>query len=321
MKLREIKDENINISKKFGEKGFYTSDDTMFSEAVTMINQFIQGKKDNIKTNDMLIIFRDGKILIYEDFPVQMESVLKITESAKFGDTVMTPELIDIKTLYFTSSRDKIFLQENDKFIWFFRNKWNFGLYFDFTGSVDKETINRELASKFRYLEFINIYKNITDAFDIEHLINEGWFPFIDLIRNKRLSILRKYFEYEGEKREKLINSFINDYDRIKISAMVEDWLKIPEFKEKEKEIKTAVDAYLFGDTESALNMLSGLTDKFENINEENYKIYRKKYPLALPKPFFNFMINREKDGNSEHKKRVVCLQNMLILDMLAWLK
>ena len=82
----------------------------------------------------------------------------RCTTGVKAGRVVYENQIIDITSVRFEDSEFNLDIQDGDKFIWLFRDKWAFGLYFDFTGTLETEDLWDKLGHCYKMVKYHTIY-------------------------------------------------------------------------------------------------------------------------------------------------------------------
>ena len=152
-----LKGETVNVIQKI----FITSNDDIFQSAIQLINQFCDDLFKESELNRILVIIKnDKKALIYKNYPCTIKMRIKKNNLNK-GDIIYEKDVLDISEVIFEDAKVGININDGDKIIWLFREKWRFGLYLDLSGKLKKELLNKDLGSCFRYLRYYNLYNNL----------------------------------------------------------------------------------------------------------------------------------------------------------------
>ena len=114
-----------------------------------------------------------------------MKFIIRAKKPVKAFQLVYQNDIIDIIGVKFSDAIFNLDIENGDKFIWLFRVNWKFGLYFDFSGRLDISKLPSELAECYRHLEYLDIYSFLESEKQVKELIDEGWFPFIQLIGSR----------------------------------------------------------------------------------------------------------------------------------------
>lgn len=302
-------------------KAFITSDNSLFFSAVNMISSFVPGIDISSELNKILIIINnENKANIYLNYPLSMNihfkpNVLKKqNDIIKKGTVIFKNEILDMTEIVFKDGVINLDIQDSNKIIWLFRLNWRFGLYFDFTGNLLKNTIGQELASYYRYLSYINIYEEIEKETNDEIIFKNGWFPFIQLIINDDYNHIIRFIKYEDKKRLTLMQSILIKYDEKMLNEMCDNWWKTEIFMRKREILKAGIEAYLQKTNSGYITSIKTLSTEIEDIiktsieknndlkmNKKKFKEYIKerglnkfktKTSMFFPEMFYEYLSN-----------------------------
>jgi hypothetical protein len=223
-----------------------------------------------------LIVIKNEKAFIYKDFPLAIKCKLKVSKQR--GDLIYRNEIIDISEINFSDAVFDLNINNGDKFVWLFRVNWRFGLYFDFTRKLKVDSLYEELGNHYRYLQYLNIYSFIQNNNLFEELIEEGWFPFIQLISEGYFQKLIAYF-LEDKKYLFHLNGILRYFNEEKIDKLSDNWWKNEIICNKRKIIEAGISAYFLGTDEGYINSIKTLSTEIEGILRVAYFSDHKKNP------------------------------------------
>ena len=180
----------IMITKKFIsslEENFYTY-------STNMLSLFIWGNIWDHLNRILIIIKEDNTAKIYRKFPMSVWIIAK--QDIKAGSLIWKRQIADIESIEFNDSEYEIEIEQWDKIIWLFRIDWRFWLYFDFSKTLNPTNLSKELGSCYRSLAYYNLYSFLDDKDNFDFLLQDWWFPFIQ-INDERFERLIQYYKEE----------------------------------------------------------------------------------------------------------------------------
>ncbi|NQU83466.1 MAG: hypothetical protein HQ536_02030 [Parcubacteria group bacterium] len=307
-------------------RALLTSDDPNFhiySEQIS--NVFLN--KIQISPNDvyqfLVIIHEDLSADLYiNNFQVALE--VRTKREVKQGEIITQSDIADIGKVRFPH----ITITEMDKVIYCFKISWRFGLFFDLsprvqpadtphfipTEKLDVEEMSSSIGELYRYLSFYHVYKVLESDSQFEEMMNDGWFPFTEIIAGEYKKLSETYqnkFDFENK-----IKHFVNEFNDERIKKLTNKWWKNEIFNNKKALIEAGINAYLQNTSEGFVNCIKNLctemegilrelylteTGKGNNVNSNeliNYIIEKAKnktgsgYSLLLPIPFLKYLQN-----------------------------
>jgi len=307
--------ENVNEKESVEvlTKALLTSDQKEFYEYIEQISNTFLGKAKvfaDYTYQFLIVIHEDLSADLYvNDFPVVV--IIRAKRDIKKGELISQNDIADIKSLNFPNIK----IEKTDKIIFCFKVGWKFGLYFDLDRRhyLEINKMWQELGSLYRYLQFDYIYKILESKTKFNEMINDGWFPFIEIIGEDYKKIYKLYqnkFDFNN-RMKKIIDSF----DKNRIERIKSKWWKNKIFKDKQPLIEAGIEAYLQNVESGFINCIKNLSSEIEGIirinylNETgrgkasfseliNYLINKGKaksgsnYSLFLPIPFLKYLKN-----------------------------
>lgn len=247
-------------------KGFFNSDQEEFHTYISHICSIYLNKYVwiNNLTSFLIIIHDDNTADIYlNNLPIIIK--VRPKRDLKRSEIIKKKDIVDINELRFKG----INIKENDNIVFCFKVGWKFGLYFDFyqgngTKKIDIEELYKDLGRYYRYITFQNEYSILKNKKVFNRMLNDGWFPFIQLIGGdfEKLSII-----YEEEKYfDSLLQDFIKQFDKNRIYSFVNKWWKNKYFEEKQPLLEAGINAYLKNSQEGFINCIKTLFSEIEGI-------------------------------------------------------
>ncbi len=243
----------IMITKKFIsslEENFYTY-------STNMLSLFIWGNIWDHLNRILIIIKEDNTAKIYRKFPMSVWIIAK--QDIKAGSLIWKRQIADIESIEFNDSEYEIEIEQWDKIIWLFRIDWRFWLYFDFSKTLNPTNLSKELGSCYRSLAYYNLYSFLDDKDNFDFLLQDWWFPFIQ-INDERFERLIQYYK-EEKKYELHVNELIEWFNKEKIEAIVRYWWQNPVLNSKKNIIEAGIGEY-FKD----INCIKNLSSEIEWI-------------------------------------------------------
>ncbi|MDY6839838.1 MAG: hypothetical protein SWH78_17910 [Thermodesulfobacteriota bacterium] len=207
----------------------------------------------------------NGGDVYFNEIPINILMLSK--RSLKKGEMVYSNDIADIKELVF----DNIKIKETDKIIYCFKVGWKFGLYFDLhreNNPLILKNVQLELGSMFRYLSFQYVYDTIDSELNFDALVNDGWFPFIELLGSEFKEISEAYKSAPPSLER--ANNIIDKFDKERIDKVSVKWWKNPLFFEKKLLLETALNAYIQNTNEGFISCIKIVLTELEGILRHN---------------------------------------------------
>jgi hypothetical protein len=182
-------------------KGFVTSDTLPFYSFVQGIyNAYLKEYVSLENCNKFLIIRKKDKSadIYINDFNII--TYIRTKKSLDAGTLVHKNDVADITKLTFQN----ISIEKTDAVIFCMRVGWKFGFYFNFIANpgykekteLDVEDMYCELGYEYRNMLFEHEYNLISNNKLYPKMLEDGWFPFIELIGGDYLE-LSNYYEFD----------------------------------------------------------------------------------------------------------------------------
>ena len=247
--------------------GALISDDPLF---YTYIDQISSIFLKNILVNSIyqfLVILHDNLTadVYFNEIPVKILMLSK--RSLKKGEMVYSNDIADIKELVF----ENIKITETDKIIYCFKVGWKFGLYFNLhreNNPLILKNVQLELGSMYRYLSFQYIYDIIDSELNFDALVNDGWFPFIELLGSEFKEISEAYKSAPPSLER--ANRIVEKFNKERIDKISSKWWKNPIFLGKKLLIETALNAYIRNTNEGFITCIKIVLTELEGILRHN---------------------------------------------------
>lgn len=228
-------------SGKIIQKAFVTSLNKQFSTfANNLLGCFINGPIENSVNTVLIRLKNKTEAHIYRKFPLSLQ--VRTKGDIKKGMAVMEEHISDILGVSFNDDIIDLNPQDGEQFIWLFRSKWIFGLYFDLTGELSQSNLLTELGSCWKQLHYLSEYTFMETNRYFEKMLSDGWFPFIAL-RGHKLKILMMYYE-EDCKHKTHLDTIINSFTEHALNNITQYWWRNEHFKQKKQMITDAITAY-----------------------------------------------------------------------------
>lgn len=264
---------------KVAVKGFITSNEKFFFTGIRDIyGIFLQPFIQLEECNRFLILrHKDKSVDIYiNDF----KQLLRFISKSKMntGQLVKKTDIADIQALEFPDIK----ISKTDAIIFCMRVGWKFGLYFNFTANpnpaggieLDLSQINNELGYAYRFLLFEEEYELIKNQELYPKMLNDGWFPFIELI-GADYQELSNLYSYQWLDQ---IDGFLKKFDKDRIDKMTKSWWSKKQFQDKRELIEAGISAFLQDNNSGYINCINTLYPQIEGImGFEFYKAHGRK--------------------------------------------
>jgi len=243
--------------------GTLISDDPLF---YTYIDQISSIFLRNILVNaiyQFLVIIHDNLTadVYYNEIPIK---ILMLSKRAfKKGEMVFNNDIADIKELVF----ENIKISDTDKLIYCFKVGWKFGLFFDLhreNNPLNIKNIQLDIGAMYRYLSFQYVYDIVDSEMNFETLVNDGWFPFIEILGSDFKEISEAYKNYPPLLER--ANRIIEKFDSERINKISSKWWKNTIFAEKKMIIETALNAYAQDTNEGFITCIKIIVTELEGI-------------------------------------------------------
>ncbi|CAN7343767.1 hypothetical protein LJR153_001998 [Paenibacillus sp. LjRoot153] len=259
-----------NDNLKVLVNAFVHSDQKEFYGYVKQISDYYLNSffsQDNI-LSFLILAHKDGTTDIYvNDIPLVLNIVAK--KKINSGDTVFHSDIVDIQSLTF----DNITISEDDIIIYCFKKGWKFGLYFDFRQIENGHLLNihelsQVLGKHYRYLSFQEEYSILENQSLFNIMMEDGWFPFIQLVGGEyeRISKAYLYKEKASEIFSILINEVVDKYDSALILSISTKWCDNEVFNEKGNILSAGIEAFLTNTPSGYINCIKTLYTEIEGI-------------------------------------------------------
>lgn len=309
-----------------------TSDEPEFYTYVDQISNIFLAKpgiSTNATSKFLVLIHQDLSADLYiNDFKVV--AWIRTKRAIQKGESVRRNDIADMGKLEFPDIK----ITKTDKVICCLKVGWKFGLFFDLDRRKDLDfgEMSLVLGALYRYLSFQHVYKILESEAPFKEMINDGWFPFIEII-GEEFEILSKAYRNEFDFKNR-IGKLVDSFDRARIERIINKWWGNKIFKDKQSLIEAGVNAYLHDNNDGFINCIKTLSSEIEGILRFHYlsetgrgnkvklqdllqHIIEKgrtksgsDYSLFLPLPFFmylkdsvfaNFNLESSKVGLSRH--------------------
>lgn len=273
--------------------GSLISDDPLF---YTYIDQITSIFFRNILVNatyQFLVIIHDNLTadVYYNEIPIKILMLSK--RSFKKGEMVFNNDIADIKELVF----ENIKITDTDKLIYCFKVGWKFGLFFDLhreNNPLDIKTVQLELGAMYRYLSFQCVYDIIDSEMNFDALVNDGWFPFIEVLGSEFKEISEAY-KHSPSLLERA-NRIVEKFDKERIEKISIKWWKNPIFSEKRPIIETAINAYVRNTEEGFITCIKIIFTELEGILRLNLFNETGKGKDVYVRDLINHIVNKGKN-------------------------
>lgn len=291
-------------------KATTNSDEPEFYKHIEQLsNPFLNkvGVFQNAVYQFLIFIHKDLSADLYiNDFPVAVEIMSK-RDMEKF-EVITHGDIADIRRLKFLNIR----IDETDKVIYCFKVGWKFVLFFDLGRELDTDAMELELGKSYRYLSFQYVYEVLANDTQFKEMIEDGWFPFIEIIGAEYKTLSEAYqikFHFED-----VIEKIVGDFDKARIERITNKWWRNKIFADKKDILQAGFNAFLRSNNEGYINCIKTLLPEVEGIIRYQYlkdtgkgKYIRLKellphlvekgkektgadYSLFLPLPFFKYL-------------------------------
>lgn len=218
----------------------------------------------------LVLMHQDLSADVYVNVAVPMSLQTWAKRKIKPGEPVRQSDIVDVKDLRFRN----IQIKEDDSVIFCFRTGWKFGLYFNFE-QIDKRAVlnvdqlYHDLGTYYKHLAFKEVYSILENEKMFDEMLNDGWFPFIQLLGGG----FRRLAEFYKDKASltQNITKFVNGFDKSKITAFVDRWWQNNLFKEKQAILTAGIEAYVTNTDQGFITCIKTLYSEVGGIVEISY--------------------------------------------------
>ena len=273
------------------QRMFISSLEDDFSIIATNLLSSILPFNPSASLNTLLVIIKpDDRGYIYQKFPFGIQVIVK--KDINSSHPVFRKDVADVISVFFNDSTTNLNPEDGDRVIWLFRENWNFGLFFDFSGELKVEATLKEMGLYYRKLSYLSEYRFFEKSSSFDLMIKDGWFPFVSLIGDG-IDELRAYYE-EAEKHPAIVQRLISSFDEQKLTEMVSRWWSNSLFNSKKSILQAGIKSYLRNDDEGYINAVKNLITELEGIVRVSFiKDYDKK---PSTKDLIEYITNKGKD-------------------------
>ncbi len=230
--------ENVKVA----EEMFITPEHPLFSEIAShLFEDLIKGIDINHVNQLLVIIKPDERAYVFKSFPLSMKVITRLSEVHKY-QLLYKKDIVDISSASFDCEDIDVNPEENDKLIFLYRQSWNFGLYFNFTGKLDIPQAKQMIGYCIRRLLYLNEYKFNASTKYFNLMLTDGWFPFIGLFGGG-IDKLRAYYQ-DNKKHPHILVEMINSFDKDRVERMANRWWNNQIFNSKKKLLREGIDNY-----------------------------------------------------------------------------
>ena len=201
------------------------------------------------------------------NFPVEIKCLSKRT--LEEGKVVRNNDIADMRELRFPG----IEIKESDSIICCLKVGWKFGLYFDFLGpdrTLDITSMQLALGQLYRSLTFEYVYQSLKSKPHFEEMVNDGWFPFVNILGNEYKTLTDTY-QNEKFAYDQKIKQLIESFDESQVTEITEKWWENHFFLEKQRLLQAGIDAFLQKSDSGYINCVKTLYTEIEGILRDIY--------------------------------------------------
>ena len=146
----------------------------------------------------------------------------------------------------------------------------------------------------YRYLSFQYVYDIIDSEINFDALVNDGWFPFIEVLGSEFKEISEAY--KNSPPLLERANRIVEKFDEERINKISIKWWKNPIFSEKRLIIETALNAYVRNTEEGFITCIKIILTELEGILRLNLFNETGKGRDVYVRDLLNHIVNKGKD-------------------------
>jgi hypothetical protein len=203
--------------------------------------------------------------LYLNDLPVKVLMMTK--RDLKKGEVITTGDIADIQQLSF----EGINIKDTDKIIYCFKVGWKFGLFFDLNREdpLNIPAMEGELGALHRYLSFQYIYDVFESKPHFDMLLEDGWFPFIEILSLEFKELSEAYKNLPDPQGQ--VQKIVTKFNEERIERIVNKWWKKEVFLDKKTILESGIQSYLGDDTNGFIACIKILLTEIEGIIRLHY--------------------------------------------------
>lgn len=245
------------------QKSFIASGNKNFERCCNSILGLVLGNSQNETLNRVLVVIKkDNRAIIYQNFPLKFQ--IRAKKAVKAFQIVYQNDIIDITGVEFSDAVFNLDIENGDKFIWLFRTNWKFGLYFDFSTRLDVSRLSGELAECYKRLAYFDLYSFLENEKGVKDLINEGWFPFVQLVGSRFQSLMDYYAD--EKKYAFQVERIVEYFDKDDLLELSSNWWNNPLLNEKRDILEAGIEAYFQGTKAGYINAIKTISTEIEGV-------------------------------------------------------
>ncbi len=252
--------------------GSITSDHRDFYRYIDRLTSHILNPASatpNAVANMVCVIHEDDSCDVYlNDFKVH--ALIRAKKNVEAAELLNANKIADITRI----TLPEIEFTETDRVVACLKVGWKFGLYFDLDrgphlGPGDREPLNvdrmeRQLGSLFRTLLFHDVYQAIQSGPHYERLLEDGWFPYIELLPAEFSRLAERYasnFEIQDQ-----IVQLTASFDAERLGVLTEKWWSSPPFASHRPIIEAGISAFADNDSKGDIVAIATLWPQVEGV-------------------------------------------------------
>ena len=221
-----------------------------FSKNISNIHRFL------------ILIHNDLSVDIYTNkftFSVQ----LRLKRDLE-GSLIKKDDIADIQKLGFP----QIKIQDSDTVICCLKVGWKFLLYCDLLSEgrkLDIASMQAELGRLYRYICFQEVYQTLESETCFEEMVEDGWFPFIELL-GRDYEELAAIYQNGKFASDDSVKTLLDGFDESRLRIMTDKWWEKPLFQEKRELLQAGIEAFLGGTKSDYINCIKTLYTEIEGV-------------------------------------------------------
>jgi hypothetical protein len=245
-------------------KAALTSEEPMFHLIMESIGDTFFGRAKVLPDAVLcfVLVFHAGDTAdLYVNQDVNYLAEVRAKRNAKAGEVVYLNDIADIRRIKLVG----IPLVPSDGVLFCAKVGWKFLLYFDLKEEPrDFDAFERELAGHYRRMTFEHVYKSIETASQFEQMLNDGWFPFVEIIGREYREIARAYadrFNFDGR-----IAGACGAFTHDRLAVVTARWWSSPHFAAKRRILEAGIEAYLANTPSGDVQCVKTMVTEIEGL-------------------------------------------------------
>lgn len=288
---------------KVSQRGYLTSLDSKFHGIAEQMCRTL-----NITPCwNLLVRWNEKETLIFcDNLPITLRIRSK-EENIKKGQFLYRKDIADITSLSFKDYYNDLNPKEGEKVFCIISKGYLHGIYYDFTGDLNLIEFQSYMGELYKQLEYPYIYNSLEDG-TIDKMIENGWFPFVELLGDDCEQLIKIIEEKELSRIPKWCQE---SFSEVRIKKITDRWKKYSAYQRKRMQFEEGIQCFYDQKFIAAISTLTplvegtfneyllkktgkGISYKGDKIVESIYKEAVSRFgesSLLLPQAYKNYLL------------------------------